>query len=136
MFLVDGPGDANCYFVQGSAYASVSTLFVLFCRWRGGHSAVPGLALARIKFNVSGTILKNFGKTLLMYPETGSDVEILPDHLEIERVNRWIRPTIKIPVNVPNRGRPVNASADSKDGHHNRRTDRAGTKTGATRAFR
>jgi len=55
------------------------------------------LALGRIKLNVSGTILKDCGNTLLMKQETGPDVEIPRDYiLKIERANRWIHPMIKI----------------------------------------
>jgi len=54
------------------------------------------LALGQIKLYVSGTILKDCGKTLLMKPETGPDVEIPRDYiLEIERANGWIQTGIK-----------------------------------------
>jgi hypothetical protein len=61
-----------------------------------GHPVVLELALGRIKFNVSGTILKDCGDTLLMKQQTGPDVEIPRDYiLKIERANRWIYPMIK-----------------------------------------
>lgn len=61
-----------------------------------GHPVVLELALGRIKLDVSGTILKDCGKTLLMKPETGPDVEIPRDHiLKIVRANPWIHPRIK-----------------------------------------
>jgi len=62
-----------------------------------GHPVVLKLALGRIKLNVSGTILKDCGDTLLMKQETGPDVEIPRDYiLNIERANCWIHPMIKI----------------------------------------
>jgi hypothetical protein len=61
-----------------------------------GHPEVLELALGRIKLDVSGTILKDSGKTLLMKPETGPDVEILRAYiLKIERANCWIQPRFK-----------------------------------------
>jgi hypothetical protein len=61
-----------------------------------GYPVVLELALGRIKLDVSGTILKDCGKTLLMKPETGPDVEISRDHiLKIVRANPWIQPRIK-----------------------------------------
>lgn len=61
-----------------------------------GHPVVLELALGQIKLDVSGTILKDCGKTLLMKPETGPDVEIPRDHiLKIVRANPWIEPGIK-----------------------------------------
>jgi hypothetical protein len=61
-----------------------------------GHPVVLELALGRIKLGVSGTILKDCGKTLLMKPETGPDAEIPRDYiLKIERANRWMQPRIK-----------------------------------------
>jgi hypothetical protein len=61
-----------------------------------GHPVVLELALGRIKLDVSGTILKDGGKTSLMKPETGPDVEIPRDYiLKIERANCWIQPRIK-----------------------------------------
>ena len=61
-----------------------------------GHPVVLELALGRIKLNVSGTILKDCGNTLLMRQKTGPDVEIPRDYiLKIERANRWIHPMIK-----------------------------------------
>jgi hypothetical protein len=61
-----------------------------------GHPVVLELALGQIKLYVSGTILKDCGKTLLMKPETGPDVEIPRDYImKIERANRWIQPSIK-----------------------------------------
>jgi hypothetical protein len=61
-----------------------------------GRPVVLELALGRITLDVSGTILKDCGKTLLMKPETGPDVEIPRDYiLKIERANRWIQPRIK-----------------------------------------
>ena len=61
-----------------------------------GHPVVLELALGRIKLDVSGTILKDCGKTLVMKPEDGPDVEIPRDYiLKIERTNHWIQPRIK-----------------------------------------
>jgi hypothetical protein len=61
-----------------------------------GHPVVLELALGQIKLYVSGTILKDCGKTLLMKPETGPDVEIPRDYiLEMERANGWIQTGIK-----------------------------------------
>jgi hypothetical protein len=61
-----------------------------------GHPVVVELALGRIKLDVSGTILKDSGKTLLMKPETGPDVEIPRSYiLKIERASRWTQPGIK-----------------------------------------
>ena len=61
-----------------------------------GYPVVLELTLGRIKLDVPGTILKDCGKTLLMKPETGPDVEIPRDHiLKIVRANRWIQPRIK-----------------------------------------
>ena len=61
-----------------------------------GRLVVLELALGRIKLDLSGTILKDCGKTLLIKPETGPDVEIPRDYiLKIERANRRIQPRIK-----------------------------------------
>jgi hypothetical protein len=61
-----------------------------------GHSVVLELALGRIKLDVSGTILRDCGTTLLMKPESGPDVEIPWDYiLKIERANRSMQPCIK-----------------------------------------
>ena len=61
-----------------------------------GYPVVLELALGRIKLNVSGTILKDCGKTLVMKPETGPDVEIPRDYImKIERTSRSIQPGIK-----------------------------------------
>jgi len=61
-----------------------------------GHPVVLELALGQIKLYVSGTILKDCGKSLLMKPETGPDVEIPRDYImNIETPNRWIQPSIK-----------------------------------------
>jgi hypothetical protein len=62
-----------------------------------GHPVVLELALGRIKLNVSGTILKDCGNTLLMKQATGLDVEIPRDYISrIQRANSWIHPMIKI----------------------------------------
>ena len=61
-----------------------------------GYPVVLELALGRIKLDVSGTILQDCGKTLLMKPEIGPDVEIPRDNiLKIERANRWTQPRIE-----------------------------------------
>lgn len=61
-----------------------------------GHPVVLQLALGRIILDVSGTILKDCGTTLLMKPESGPDVEIPRDYiLKIERANRSMQPCIK-----------------------------------------
>ncbi len=61
-----------------------------------GRPVVLELALGRIKLDVSGTILKDCGKTLVMKSEDGPDLEIPRDYiLKIERTNRWIQPRIK-----------------------------------------
>jgi len=61
-----------------------------------GHPVVLELGLGSVKLYVSGTILKDCGKILLMKTETGPDVEIPRDYImKIERANRWIQPSIK-----------------------------------------
>jgi hypothetical protein len=60
-----------------------------------GHPVVLELALGRIKLDVSGTILRDCGTTLLMKPESGPDVEIPWDYiLKIERAKRSMQPCI------------------------------------------
>ena len=60
-----------------------------------GHVVVIELALGRIKLDVSGTIVKDCGSTLLMKPESGPDVEIPWVYiLKIERAKRPMQPCI------------------------------------------
>jgi len=54
-----------------------------------GQAVVVQLALGRIKLSLQGTLLKDRGETLLMRPETGSDVEIPKTNvLAIEETGR------------------------------------------------
>ena len=60
-----------------------------------GRLVVVQLALGRIKLSVRGTFLEDRDETLLLRPETGSEVEVPKTKvLAIEEARRWTEPLI------------------------------------------